>query len=304
MPPEPFTLSARLKPPLVRSMLFVPGNRPTWLEKAQASGADALVVDLEDAVPERDKATARATLTELLSGPDRPSVPVFVRVNPLTTPLFLDDVKALAGLGILGIMVPKVESVADIMVAERTLTWFERRDQPPLCIVPVLETAWAMRHAFDIAATSSRVAYMGGLSSKGGDVERALGYRWSAEGNETLTMRSQVLLDARAAGAPNPLTGLWSDVKDVEGLRKFAVSSRNMGYEGLTVIHPSHVPIVNKVFTPTNNELVYHRDLVRAMEESTRRGRGAVTFNGHMIDEAMAATSRERLDHYWPAWRD
>ncbi|MFJ6112269.1 HpcH/HpaI aldolase/citrate lyase family protein [Dietzia maris] len=284
-------------------MLFIPGNRLQWLAKASATGADAVVVDLEDAVPGPEKSTARETLAKVLDGPDRPGVPVIVRVNALGTDLFLRDIEALAGLGIVGVMVPKVESVADIAVVDRILSWFESRAHPPLCVVPVLETAWAIRHAYEIAAASDRVAYMGGLSSKGGDVERAMGYRWSAEGGETLAMRSLALLDARAAGVWNPLTGLWSDVDDLDGLRKFAVASRNLGYEGLTVIHPSHVPVVNEVFTPTSDELEHDLALVRAMEIAARQGQGAVRFHGHMIDEAMAATSRERLDRYKPSWR-
>jgi citrate lyase subunit beta/citryl-CoA lyase len=285
-------------------MLFVPGNRPEWLMKAASSGADAVVVDLEDAVPEPQKATARAGLAEVLSGPDRPSVPVFVRVNAPTSDLIMQDVRAVAGLGIVGIMVPKVDSVADIAVVDRMLSWFESKDSPPLCIVPVLETARAIRHAYHIAAASPRVAYMGGLNSKGGDVERALGYRWSAEGGETLAMRSHVLLDTRAAGSPNPLTGLWSDVEELDGLRDFAVASRNLGYEGLIVIHPSHVRVVNEAFTPTGDELDHDLALVEAMEHAAQQGHGAVTFRGHMIDEAMAATSIARLDRYKPSWRD
>ena len=288
--------------PAVRSLLFIPGNRITWVSRADTSGADAIVVDLEDAVPRHDKDAARNALANLLEQPERPATPLFVRVNPIDDPLFLRDVEALAGRGIAGVMLPKVESANDILVADRVLSWFENPRRPRLSIIPVLETARAMRDAYEIASASSRVAYMGGLSSRGGDVERALGYRWSAAGNESLAMRSRVLLDARAAGAVNPLSGLWSDVRDLDGLRAFAEQSRELGYEGLIVIHPSHVPTVNATFTPSRADLDRDEALVHALDSAARQGRGAVNFAGHMVDEAMAATSRARLDRCRPGW--
>lgn len=284
--------------PHIRSLLFVPGNRPEWIEKAQTSEADAIVVDLEDAVPINEKYQARNEIRRILNSADRLPVPTFVRVNSTDSSDFLDDVRSLAPLNISGIMVPKVTSITDILVAERTLSWFEEPSHAPLAIIPVLETAWAIRHAYDVAQASKRVAYMGGISSKGGDVERAIGYRWSTGGAETHPMRSQVLLDARAADVHNPLSGLWSDVQDLGGLENFALASRNMGYEGLTIIHPSHAAIVNEVFTPTQEELASDRALVETMEKAQKQGRGAVQFRGHMVDEAMAATSRLRLERY------
>lgn len=289
--------------PFLRSTLFIPGNRLRWLASIDSTEADAVIVDLEDAVPEPEKSQARRELSDLLMSSQRPTTPILVRVNDPSRREFLDDIEALADTGILGVMVPKVTSADDIMIIDRILSWCED-PEAPLCIVPVLETAAAMRAAFDIASASPRVSYMGGLSTKGGDVQRALGYHWSPTGAETLTMRSQILLDARAAGVHNPMSGLWTDVEDLQGLRTFAESTRDLGYDGLTVIHPSHVEVVNDVFTPALEVLDRDRALVEAMAEAVSRGRGAVTFEGHMIDEAMAVTARQRLNRFRPGWAD
>lgn len=286
------------KLPRIRSLLFVPGNKPNWILKGFSSGADAIVIDLEDAVPNHEKQQARESVKEFLVQNERLPGPVLVRVNAPDTSLLLSDVQALAPHQLTGIMVPKIESLEDVHVIDRVLDWFEHSPQQSMCIVPVLETAWAMRHAYDIAKASTRIAYMGGITSKGGDIQRAIGYQWSTEGYETYPLRSQILLDARAARVHNPLSGLWSDVQDLAGLRKFAQATRNMGYEGLTVIHPSHIQVVNEIFSPTEKELEYDRALVRAMREAQQQGRGAVQFDGHMIDEAMAQTSIQRLARY------
>jgi citrate lyase subunit beta/citryl-CoA lyase len=163
-----------------------------------------------------------------------------------------------------------------------------------------LETATGIRHAYDLACASSRCAYMGGLGVKGGDVERSLGYRWSPEGTETLALRSQVLIDLRAAAVPNPMTGLWTDIRDLDGLRAFAHQSRNLGYEGMLSIHPSHISLINETFTPTDAELDADAELIAAFESAAAGGHGALTYDGDMIDEAMAHTARQKLARYRP----
>jgi citrate lyase subunit beta/citryl-CoA lyase len=198
-------------------------------------------------------------------------------------------------------MVPKVESVADMHVVDRLLGWLEadaglRVGRTGL--VPVLETAAGIRLAYDLGRATSRAMYMGGLGVKGGDVERSLGCQWTPEGIETLALRSQVLLDVRAAGVPNPVTGLWTDIRDLAGLRRFADQSRQLGYEGMLAIHPAHVAVINEVFTPSEAELDADAELAEAMAAAAAEGRGTAVFRGDMIDEAMAATARLRLSRY------
>lgn len=287
--------------PLVRSMLFMPGTRTELAPKGLAAGADALIFDLEDAVATADKRRARNQVAEFLARPPLSSVPVFVRINGLEHSGALADLRAIVGPHLAGVLVPKVESTRDVVVLDQLLDWCEQDSgtrHGHTTIIPVLETAAGARLAYDIAMASPRTAYMGGLGTRGGDVERSFGYRWSSAGDETFVVRSQVLMNLRAAGSPNPVSGMWADIKDIDGLRVFARQNRSIGYEGMLCIHPAHVPIINEAFTPTAEDLERDRQLVEMMARSAEGGRGATVFDGVMIDEAMAVTARRRLDRY------
>lgn len=299
--------------PVLRSLLFVPGNRTEWLAKAEACGADAAILDLEDAVAEGGKAAARAGVSDLLTqraarhaagtggrgGTAAQDMALFVRVNPLDGWSAAGELRAVATPGLTGVVLPKVRGAEDVRFAARLLSWCEHEQGLPagtIALVPLLETAEALREAYDIGRASSRVAYMGALTAPGGDVERAVGYRWSPEGTETLALRSRVLLDSRASGAAHPVTGLWTQIGDLTGLRRFAEQSRSLGYAGMAAIHPSHVPVINEVFSPGPDELARCARLVEAVREAQARGAGAVAFEGRMVDEAMAATAQQVLD--------
>jgi citrate lyase subunit beta/citryl-CoA lyase len=288
----------------LRSLLFVPGNRTEWLPKAAASGADAAILDLEDAVAARDKPAARAQVREAIvrraGTVDEPSqMDLFVRVNPLEDWTAAEELRAVAVPGIAGIVLPKVQCEQDVRFADRLLTWCEREQGLPggsIALVPLLETAQALRSAHDVGAAASRIAYLGAVTGAGGDVERAVGYRWSPEGSETLALRSRVLLDVRASGAAHPVTGLWTRIHDLDGLRRFAEQNRSLGYTGMMAIHPSHVPVINEVFSPGAAELDRCTRLIAALRAAQAEGAGAVAFEGQMVDEAMAATAQQLLD--------
>ncbi|MFC4469693.1 HpcH/HpaI aldolase/citrate lyase family protein [Streptomyces xiangluensis] len=291
------------RPPL-RSLLFVPANRTEWLPKARAAGADAAILDLEDAVPQEAKAGARAGVVEAIAraAEDPPgSMALFVRINPLDGWTEAEELRMVARPGLSGIVLPKVGCAEDVRLADRLLTWCEDEQglaRGQLALVPLLETARALREAHDIASAAARVAYLGALTAPGGDVERAVGYRWTPEGAETLALRSRVLLDVRAAGSPHPVTGLWTRLADLDGLRAFAEQNRSLGYEGMMAIHPSHIPVINDAFSPGPEELARCARLIAAVEEAQARGQGAVSFEGQMVDEAMAATARLVLERH------
>ncbi|MEU8786226.1 CoA ester lyase [Streptomyces sp. NPDC048637] len=284
--------------PLLRSLLFVPGNRTGWLPKARAAGADAAILDLEDAVPAADKPSARGRVAEavaLAAGDPPDAMALFVRINPLDGWATAGELRAVVRPGLTGIVLPKVRCAQDVRFADRLLTWCEQEQGLPggtVALVPLLETARGLHDAHDIATAAARVAYPGAVTASGGDVARAVGYRWSQEGTETLALRSRVLLDVRAAGAPHPVTGLWTHLDDLAGLRSFAEQNRSLGYEGMMAVHPSHVPVINEAFSPTPRELDRCARLIAAVEAAQADGAGAVSFEGEMVDEAMAATAR------------
>jgi citrate lyase subunit beta/citryl-CoA lyase len=282
----------------LRSLLFVPGNRAAWMEKALGYDADALIFDLEDAVPATDKAMARPLVRAALAQPQAPRPTLIVRINALETGLAGDDLEAVVCPGLSAIVAPKVETPQDIAVLDTLLTQYERRvgmEVGQVEIFPTLETAQGIYHAYQIAISSPRVPTVSAAAGKGGDTARSLGYVWSKEGTETLYIRSKVLLEARAAGIVYPLIASWFDIADLDGLRTDARLNRRLGYSGQVVIHPSHVPVVNEVFTPTAAEIAYYRGLLAAMDAATQRGTAAVTYQGAMVDIAMVKTAQQML---------
>jgi citrate lyase subunit beta/citryl-CoA lyase len=282
----------------LRSLLFVPGNKPTWMEKALHYGADALILDLEDSVADPDKRSARAYVRQAIERLHDCGPLLTVRINALDTGLTGDDLEAILCPGLSAIVAPKVETPHDVVVLDTLLTQGERRAGMAVGqveIFPTLETAKGIYHAYHIASSSARVPTLCGTAGQGGDTARSLGYVWSKAGSETLYIRSKVLLEARAAGVTYPLMASWFNITDLEGLRADARLNRQLGYSGQVVIHPTHVPVVNEVFTPTPEEIAYYQGLLAAMEEAEGHGAAAVAYQGAMVDIAMVKTAQQML---------
>ncbi len=284
---------------LHRSALFVPGHKPDWVPKAVRSGADLLILDLEDSVPVAEKASARGLVRQSLEvlaaeGRDRS-----VRINGFATGLTLDDLEAIVSPALQAVRLPKVESADDLRELDALLTHLEKRAgmEPGSVATPLdLETAGAMQSACDILRASPRATSMMLGCGPGGDAARAVGYQWTKGGTETHYLRSRAVLDARAACVEYPMVSSWWDIRDLDGLRADAALNRRFGFRGMVVMHPSHVPIVNETFTPNEAELAHARGLIEAMEAAEREGSAAVTYEGDMVDYAMVTTARELLD--------
>jgi citrate lyase subunit beta/citryl-CoA lyase len=290
--------SSAIEPRPIRSLLFVPGNREDWMHKALASEADALVFDLESAIPRGEAEAARAMCARVLDSHRAARPLVFVRVSEARSPEHEQDLAAVVGPHLHGILLPQIQSAEDVVAADWALGEAESKaDVAPgtTIVMPLVETANAVRTAFEIASASPRVAYMGGGVSRGGDIARSLGYEWTPEGRETLFLRSKVLVDVRAANIANPISGLWGIIDDVDGLRAFAEESRRLGYEGLMAIHPSHVPILNEIFSPSAEKIGEWQQVIAAMAEAAAEGRGAIRLGGRLIDAAHVATAEQQL---------
>ena len=227
----------------VRSALFVPANREPWIEKSPAYGADVVVLDLEDATPPAEKQAAQAIVQRAIPVLRERGQGVWVRINEIDGPFVADDLEAIVWPGLEAVCLPKVTGPEAVRELDSMLTDAEGRHGVPsgaIRIVPLLETAPAILGAADVFRSSSRVAYGGGIVAPSGDVALAIGFRWSDTFEETLVLRSQVLIAARACGIENPITGLVTSV-DPEPVRRFVEQSRALGYAGMFVIHPSHV---------------------------------------------------------------
>jgi citrate lyase subunit beta/citryl-CoA lyase len=280
-----------------RSLLFMPGHRPEQVEKGIASGADALVLDLEDAVPEADKRTARDRVAESIERVRSAGVEIglFVRPNGLATGMTGSDLMAVVRPGLDGVFTSKIETVRDIHHYEALIDHAEHESGAGgLVMIHPTETALAMQHIDELVTASPRTAAFVGATARHADVARALGFEWTPEGTESLYYRSRVLIACRASGV-HPLTGLWEDVHDLDGLRTFAEQGRGLGFRGMILIHPSHVPVVNEVFTPTKDQVAFYRGMIEAFEAAESEGRAALVYEGRHIDIAHVETARAWL---------
>lgn len=280
-----------------RSMLFVPGHRTDWVDKAVASGADAITLDLEDSVPGELKAQAREQVAASIRRlhDEKVNVGVLVRVNGLSTGQTGFDLEAVVGPGLDAVFAPKVESALDAQRFETLIDYFEARNgaEGVELVVP-METAKALIHTEEIAASTPRMGCVLGSTAEHADVAREVGYEWTPEGLETLAMRSRVLLACRAADV-HAMTGLWERIKDLDGLRTFAQQGRQLGFRGQIAIHPSHVAVINEVYGPDPVQREFFEGLVDAYNAAAAQGAGAVVYRGSHIDKAHLDKAQEWL---------
>lgn len=282
----------------MRSKLFVPGSRPELFGKALASEADAISIDLEDAVEESLKMEARTTVGTFIRTlpPSSSDKVIIVRVNGLESRHCEDDLDAVAWPALDLINLPKVESVDEIQTLAEALGRLEREHgvRRPIGILATIESPRGLRHAFQIASAHSRVA---GLQVGFADLFEPLGI----DRSDAAAVR-QVQLDVRLAAGE---AGVWvydaayAVVKDLEGFRREAEAARRLGYLGKSCIHPSQVPVANEVFRPTDTEVAWGVRVVEASREARARGVGAFLLDGRMVDapfirraEAVVAAAR------------
>lgn len=280
----------------IKSFLFVPGNRDSWLEKVPSAGADALIVDLEDSVPAANKVQARGIAAARIGWLAQQGQRVYVRINRSPHLYDFDDIVAIMKPGLEGVVISKPIGPEDVDCASMMLSEAEMRAGIPIGttkLVPLLETARALQFAYEIALRP-RVAAIVGATAKNADVARALGYVWSAEGRESLYFKSRAVMAARAAGKL-AIGGLWQQVHDLEGLRKSAELERALGMSGELVLHPSNVAIVNEIYSPSASEIAYFEGMIAAFEAAEAEGRAAVVYDGEHIDTAHVKTAREIL---------
>ena len=260
-----------------RTLLFVPGHKTGWIEKALAAGADCLVLDLEDSCPAELKETARDMVASSIRAIRErdPHIGILVRVNALGTRMTGADLEAVVVPGLTGVFVPMVSTASDVLKLDALVDHFEMRNG--VCglddVIPT-ETVGAIQNVREIASASPRIGALIGPTAEHADIARAVGFRWTPEGQESLYLRSRVLLACREAGV-HALTALWERLDDLDGLADFARGGRDLGFRGMVVIHPAHVPVVNDVFSPPRRDRLLrgaHRRLRRRCRQGRRRG--------------------------------
>lgn len=266
-----------------RSWLYVPATRPDRVEKALASRAEAIIVDLEDSVPAGAKVEARKAVLDLAA---RVTRPFHVRVNDLTGPWGLDDLRALARVPVAGVRLPKTESADQVGQAVDAL----QRTEEPVPIHVLLESALGVENAFAIAMAHPTVA---GISLGEADLRASL--RVSDDGALDWA-RSRVVNASRAAGLPSPAQSVYTDVADEEGLRASSERGRAMGFFGRALIHPRQIPAVHAAYTPSARERREAADLLAGLEAAHAHGSSAfLTTDGHFVDPAVVQAARAVL---------
>ena len=282
-----------------RSMLFVPGHKSSWADKGLASGADALILDLEDSVPaankEEARATVRATITRLREQGVRADL--WVRPNSVDSGLFGADVEGVMVDGLAGLFLPKVFSAREIVGIDAVVSHIEKRENLPQTVELIVsfETAVSVAAIEEIAAASPRIGSLLGATGPNADVGRELGFEFSTEGLETLYLRSRIVLACKANAIHHPVVGVWQDIADLEGFRRFALDNRRLGYRGMVVIHPSHVAPSNEIYTPSPETIAHYRRMVLAFREAESKGSAAVDFEGQHIDIAHVKTAEAAI---------
>ena len=270
----------------LRSLLFVPGDRPDRMEKAQGAGADALILDLEDSVAADAKPAAREAVAAFLAR-DR-QMPLFVRINPLDSDAIDADIAVLAGAAPDGIVLPKAEGAASVRALIERLP----RGIPILPIAT--ETPAAMFQLGTYGEVSARLA---GLTWGAEDLPAAIGAATSRESDGRYaapyeTARSLTLFAAHAAGVP-AIETVYPAYRDLDGLAAYAERGARDGFTGMLAIHPAQVPAINAAFTPSPDAVARAREIVALF--AANPGAGAIGFEGHMLDAPHLKQARVLL---------
>jgi citrate lyase subunit beta/citryl-CoA lyase len=283
---------------LLRSMLFTPGNSMRMIRKTGTLGADAVILDLEDAVPMSEKETARIFVKDSVEQVGVRGLDVFVRINARITGLAAEDLTWTIQPGLAGVVLPKTESREDVLEVDKWIGELEReRGMKPggLALVTLLETARGVLDAKEIATASKRII---ALAFGAVDFTRDMRTSLSAEGTEIFYAQSHVALVARAVGLL-AIDSPCIEIADSEKLVQEAQRARQLGYRGKLLIHPNQIEPVHAVFSPSEEEVAYATRVVAAFKQGEAQGLGAISLEGRMIDVANARQAEELLS--WAA---
>ena len=280
-------MSATIRPR--RSVLYLPGSNARALAKARDLPADALILDLEDAVAPDAKDTARSQVAEAVAAGGFGQREVLVRVNSADTAWFADDVAAVARAGADGVLVPKISTVADVAAVEAALV--AAGAPAELAMWAMLETPRAVLDAATLVHASERLV---GFVMGTNDLAKELGSAHVPGRAPLLTALSWCLLAARDAGRII-IDGVFNDLDDADGFAAECRQALEFGFDGKTVIHPRQLAPCNAAFTPTEAEVARAREMIAAFEEAAAEGRGVVTVGGKLVENLHVEQARKVL---------
>ncbi|KUO91189.1 MAG: hypothetical protein AT710_07280 [Thermocladium sp. ECH_B] len=272
---------------LLRSMLYIPANKPKYIQSALSlqNKPDAVILDLEDGVPHDQKDSARQLIPEEAKAL-RSAYPTFIRINSYGSRWFDDDLKVVTHCD--GVLLPKAtpEGVAAIISRLTAMA-------TPIPIIPLIESAVGVVTAHEMASMKHVTA----IGFGAGDLAIDLGLTWSKDGLEYSYARMKMPVDAAAAGIV-AIDGVYMDLDDLEGFERDSSISRRLGFKGRQVVHPNQVPIANKVYAPTESEVNWARKVVQEYEKAALTGIGAIRVDNELVDYMHYRMAKRILDTY------
>ena len=278
---------------LFRSLIFVPGNNPRFLEKAKNLQADIVCFDLEDSVPDDEKINARKLIKTALKSRKLYHSSIFVRTNSPTSGKIPADLKEIVQKGIDGIVIPKVNNITEMKKIIKILSGLEKsRKLKPVQIIPSIESAEGVVKTYEIASFSKRVpAVVFGVF----DLLNDIGVEYIKDSEGEKYSRRKIPVDAHAAGVA-VIDAIWQDLKDSKGLEMDCKSGKSLGYTGKSIIHPDQIPVVHKLFHPNKSEITWAQKVCKIYLESAKKGKGATTVDGKMVDEVHFKQAKALLE--------
>lgn len=275
---------------LLRSLLFVPGNNPGMVQSAGVFGADAVILDLEDAVALREKDSARLLVAEALQRIDFKDSIRIVRINTLDTGGD-EDLRLIVPCRPAAVLVPKVQSAADILAIVGLLEQLEQPGQEPVQVIALIETPRGLAEAYAIASVHSRVI---AIAFGAEDYTAAIGAKRTREGLEIMSARGIIVNSAAAAGIA-AIDTPFTDINDEEGLRADVALACQLGYKGKLAIHPRQVDRIHEMMNPSPEEIRWAQRVLAALRQAEQDGAGAVSLDGKMIDAPIEQRARHVL---------
>ncbi|KER06845.1 malyl-CoA thioesterase protein [Marine Group I thaumarchaeote SCGC AAA799-E16] len=278
---------------LFRSLIFVPGNNPRFLEKAKKLQADIVCFDLEDSVPDNEKTNARKLIKSALKSKKSYKSSIFVRTNSPLSGKIPSDLKEIVQKGIDGIVIPKVNNAKELKKIEKTIAGLEKkRKLKPTQLIPSIESAEGVVNTYQIASSSKRVvAVVFGVF----DLLNDIGVEYTKDAEGAKYSRRKIPVDAQAAGVA-AIDAIWQDLKDSKGLENDCKIGKSLGYSGKSIIHPDHISVTHKLFHPNKSEIEWAKKVCKTYLESTKKGKGATTVDGKMIDEVHFKQAKALLE--------
>ena len=278
-----------------RSMLLLPGNTPNIIVNGEILGADAVILDLEDAVAPAEKDSARILVRNAIRYMGFGKCEVIVRINAIDTAYWQKDLDAIIPVRPSLIMPPKTSCAADVLAVDAYITQLEEKlgiENGSVGLIPLIETALGVENAYQIASACKRVKaiFLGGE-----DLTADLRCKRTKEGHEIAYARSRMVVAARAAGVEVYDTP-FTDVNDDEGIYTDAQYAKSLGFTGKSAISPRHVKAINEVFSPSMKDIDYAYEVMEAIRIGKEQGKGAVSLRGKMIDAPIVARAQQTID--------